>query len=62
MADDILYETDGPIRIITINRPSKMNSLDFSAKDKLIKAFKKFGDDNEARVAIITGSGADSFC
>ena len=62
MADDILYETDGPIRIITINRPSKMNSLDFSANDKLIKAFKKFGEDNEARVAIITGSGSDSFC
>ena len=62
MADDILYETVGPIRIITINRPSKMNSLDFSANDKLINAFKMFDEDNEARVAIITGSGSDSFC
>jgi enoyl-CoA hydratase/carnithine racemase len=62
MSDDILYEEVGYVRLITINRPVKMNSLDFSANEDLINAFKQFDSDKSARIAVLTGSGEASFC
>jgi enoyl-CoA hydratase/carnithine racemase len=47
---DILYEADGPVRLITINRADKMNSLDFAANDQLVE------------YAVITGAGDSAFC
>ena len=49
MSDDVLYESHGAVRLITINRPAKMNSLDFDANDALIDAWKAFdGDDAQS--------------
>ncbi|MSO69982.1 MAG: enoyl-CoA hydratase/isomerase family protein [Alphaproteobacteria bacterium] len=62
MSDDILYETHGPVRLITINRPDKMNSLDFAANEQLVAAFEQFKKDEAARVAVITGAGDQAFC
>jgi enoyl-CoA hydratase/carnithine racemase len=62
MSDDILYQADGAVRLITINRPANMNSLDFAANDALIDAFKAFDADDEARIAVITGAGDAAFC
>ncbi len=62
MSDDILYESHGNVRLITINRPGKMNSLDFAANDRLVEAFEDFKRDADARVAVITGAGDQAFC
>lgn len=62
MPDDILYEADGPVRLITINRPERMNSLDFAANDRLVGCWRDFAQDATARVAVITGSGSAAFC
>jgi len=62
MSDDILYQADGAVRLITINRPAKMNSLDFAANDELVEAFKAFDADGDARIAVITGAGDAAFC
>jgi len=62
MDDDILYESDGRVRLITINRPAKMNSLDFSAHEALVQIWHDFNADADARVAVITGSGDQAFC
>lgn len=62
MTDDILYVAHGHIRLITINRPDKMNSLDFAANDRLVAAFEEFKRDAGARVAVITGAGDQAFC
>ncbi|MHB1011508.1 MAG: enoyl-CoA hydratase/isomerase family protein [Desulfobacteria bacterium] len=62
MSTDILYEKDGHVRLITINRPSKRNSLDFAANDALVGAWRDFDGDPEARVAVITGVGDQAFC
>ena len=35
---DILYEKHGRVRLITIDRADKMNSLDFAANDRLVQA------------------------
>lgn len=59
---DITYEKDGPVAVITINRPQKMNSLDFEANDALTEVWKAFAADDTLRVAVITGAGEQAFC
>jgi enoyl-CoA hydratase/carnithine racemase len=59
---DIRYEHHGRVRLITIDRPQKMNSLDFEANDQLVDAWKTFDADDGAQVAVVTGAGAQAFC
>lgn len=59
---DIRYEHHGRVRLITIDRPQKMNSLDFEANDRLVEAWKTFDADDGAQVAVVTGAGAQAFC
>jgi len=59
---DINYEHHGAVRLITINRAAKMNSLDFAANDELVDVWREFDNDDEARVAVITGAGDKAFC
>ncbi len=58
----IRYEHHGSVRLITIDRPQKMNSLDFAANDELVAAWREFDRDDSARVAVITGAGDKAFC
>ena len=46
MNDDILYEKLGHVRLITINRPAKMNSLNFAAHEALVDFWQEFNSDN----------------
>ena len=59
---DIRYETHGHVRLITIDRPAKMNSLDFEANDRLVAAWREFDADDDAYVAVVTGAGTQAFC
>jgi enoyl-CoA hydratase len=59
----IHYETHdhGHVVLITIDRPEARNSLDLQHFSDLAKAWRRFGDDDDAWVAIITGVD-DAFC
>ncbi|MAI45846.1 MAG: enoyl-CoA hydratase/isomerase family protein [Hyphomicrobiaceae bacterium TMED74] len=59
---DVIVEQMGSVWLITINRADKMNSLDFAAHDELVRTWLEFRDDDNARVAVLTGSGNKSFC
>ena len=59
---DIRYEIHGRVRLITIDRAAKMNSLDFEANDRLAEVWRKFDADDEAYVAVVTGAGDKAFC
>jgi enoyl-CoA hydratase/carnithine racemase len=59
---DIRYEKHGRVRLITIDRAAKMNSLDFAANDRLVEAWREFDRDDEAYVAVVTGAGDKAFC
>lgn len=58
----IRTERHGAVTLITIDRPAKMNALDFAAHEALIEAFRTFDADKEARVAVLTGAGDRAFC
>ena len=62
MSADIRVDAHGAVRLITINRPDRMNSLDFAANEALVAAFREFDADADARVAVVTGMGEKSFC
>lgn len=52
----VLVARDGPVTIVTIDRPAKRNAVDPATAIALREAFAAFADDTEARVAILTGS------
>lgn len=58
----IQVERDGPLTLITINRPEVMNALNPAANHELANAFDAFQADPDQRVAIITGAGERAFC
>ena len=62
MSSDILYEHHGHVRLITINRAAKMNSLDFAAHELMVEIWHEFNSDSDARVAVLTGMGDTAFC
>ena len=58
----IHYELDDEhVVTITIDRPETRNALDLIHFSELAKAWRRFGEDTDAWVAIITGVG-DAFC
>ena len=57
----VLYEQDGAIVTITLNRPEKMNNFGGGLFPALTEAFVRFRDDDTAAVAILTGRGK-AFC
>jgi enoyl-CoA hydratase len=52
---------DGHIALITIDRPETRNALDLRHFADLANAWRRFRDDPDAWVAVITGVG-DAFC
>jgi enoyl-CoA hydratase len=47
--------------IVAINRPDKLNALNINTIKELIEAFTAIRDDEEVKVAILTGEGGKSF-
>ena len=57
-----LFERDGAVVWITINRPEVLNALNPLAHRELATAFDRYAADAELRVAILTGAGDRAFC
>src|SRR5260221_11466509 len=60
-ADTVLVERDGPVTIVSINRPHCRNAVAGATARKLFDAFLAFDADAEASVAVFTGTGG-YFC
>lgn len=61
MSAPVTVTVDGPVRIITIDRPQARNAVDGPTATALFDAFTAFESDDDARVAILTGAGG-TFC
>src|SRR3978361_1156254 len=61
MTDTVLVERDGPVTIVSINRPHCRNAVDGLTARKLFDAFRAFDADDSASVAVFTGPGG-TFC
>jgi 2-(1,2-epoxy-1,2-dihydrophenyl)acetyl-CoA isomerase len=60
-APTVLVADDGPIRIITLNRPERRNAIDLVLRVDLAEAVEAAMADAGVRVLVITGAGA-TFC
>jgi len=60
-APPILTAIDGPVFIVTINRPERRNAVDRVSADALAAAFRAFDGDDDLSVAVLTGAG-ENFC
>ncbi len=52
----ISVEKDGPVTIVTLNRPEVRNAVDPETAELLKTAFKAFEADEEAAAAVLTGA------
>jgi len=59
--DNLLLDHDGPVAILTVNRPAVLNALDTPTTDELRHAIIHLKQDASVRVVIITGSGEKAF-
>jgi enoyl-CoA hydratase len=59
--ETLLIEKDGPIAIVTVNRPRALNALNILAFAELKQCFETLAQDKTVRACIITGSGEKSF-
>ncbi len=53
--ENIIYEKDGQLAIITLNRPAKLNALSPALMKELYDALNKADGDDSVRVIILTG-------
>jgi enoyl-CoA hydratase/carnithine racemase len=53
---------EGPLTLVTINRPEVLNAVHAAANHELAAVFDAFAADPEQWVAIITGAGDRAFC
>jgi enoyl-CoA hydratase/carnithine racemase len=58
---EILYEKDGHVATITLNRPAKRNAYSETMVHEILEALADARDDDGIRVAIVTGAGK-GFC
>ncbi len=58
LPDDLVVTADGPIRIVTLNRPDALNGAALVLHQSLARVWTEIASDAEARVVILTGSGA----
>jgi enoyl-CoA hydratase len=57
----VLAEAEGPVLVVTINRPEKKNAANAEVLCRLYDAWVRLDTDDSLRVAILTGKG-DTFC
>jgi enoyl-CoA hydratase len=53
----VRYEAEGPVVVVTIDRPEVANAIDQETADRLVEAFERFDADPDLAVAILTGAG-----
>ena len=55
--EDILYEVEGPLARITLNRPEKMNALSNNLRGEMVHALKEAESDPTVSAVVIRGAG-----
>lgn len=61
MDNNLLMSQDGAVRVLTLNRPDKLNAFDEALSTAVQSALKKIQKDDDVRAVVITGAGR-GFC
>ena len=61
MSEIVLVEKEGSLALITLNRPEKLNALDYALIDQLMEVLDAIEDDDGTRAIVLTGAGNRAF-
>jgi enoyl-CoA hydratase len=61
MSDAVLLDIKDEIALITLNRPHKLNALNYDLIDRLMAALDMIEIEPAARVVVLTGAGVRAF-
>jgi len=59
--ENLLVASDGPVRVVTLNRPNRRNALSLELMLELIDSLDAIGRDGEVRAVILAAAGK-AFC
>ncbi len=62
MDSNVLIEKRESIVLVTLNRPEKLNALDYPSVDRLLEIFDEIEAEDAIRAVILTGTGDRAFC
>jgi enoyl-CoA hydratase len=62
MTEDVLFEIEDDIAVITLNRPQKLNAVTPEMADAIVAAVTECNDSDTIRCVIVTGAGERAFC
>jgi enoyl-CoA hydratase len=57
-SDLVLVESDGPVRIVTLNRPESRNAFNDPLKLAFLEVLRQLARDQDARAVVLTGAGS----
>ena len=58
---NLIVEKRGPVAVVTVNRPDKMNALNVRTREEILAAFRDLGEDRDVRVVVMKGAGEKAF-
>ncbi|MDQ1850387.1 crotonase/enoyl-CoA hydratase family protein [Gemmobacter fulvus] len=61
MTETVLMKVEGDIAVLTLNRPEKLNALNYQMVDRLLSLLDLIEEDPAIRVVILTGAGERAF-
>ena len=61
MADDTIFEQDGPVAWLTFNRPEARNAMTWEMYEALRETCERVDDDPNMRVLVLRGAGDKAF-
>jgi enoyl-CoA hydratase/carnithine racemase len=56
-SDAVLVAADGPVRIVTLNRPDTLNATDAELHGAITRVWGELASDADARAVVLTGAG-----
>jgi len=62
MPPDLLFEVDGRVALVTLNRPHKLNAMTREMADGIVGAVKECNDSDTIRCVVLSGAGERAFC
>jgi enoyl-CoA hydratase len=61
MSDTVLFERRERVALLTLNRPAKLNALDYAICDRLLALLAEVEQDESLHAVILTGAGERAF-
>jgi enoyl-CoA hydratase/carnithine racemase len=55
--ENVCFETEGPIAVVTLNRPARRNALSLELMRELLDCLGRIGEDRQLRAVILAAAG-----